>query len=114
MTDTGTEQVKQRESTPAISCPHCNEPLGLNIVNRLTAQSRVKFAISPKDGQLLSAKTVGGTLEQMEKLLVSMGKDMGVRTSVSVESVECDKGAVTFNLLIGRLEKGVSNPSNER
>lgn len=65
----------------------------------------MSFAVHPQDGELLSAKTVGGTLAQLDKLLTAIGKDLGVKTTVLVNGVSFDKGSVTVDLLVARHEQ---------
>jgi hypothetical protein len=85
-----------------ICCPHCGEALGFQITSRLMDSSRLSFAIHPNKGELLSARNVGGAIEQMEKLLVACGKDLGVKTAVLVEGINFNEGSVTVDLLVTR------------
>ena len=91
-----------------IKCPHCGELLGLQLTTRLMSESRVSFVIEPHKGELLSARTVGDTITNMEKLLVSIGKDMGAKTAVLVEGLHWAEGTVKVDLLLTRHAPGVT------
>lgn len=90
-----------------IKCPKCGEPLGLNLTAKLMNESRMAFVVKPADGELLTARNIGGAIEQMDRLLVAIGKDMGAKTAVLVESVTSEQGAVTVNLLLTRSGKEI-------
>lgn len=90
-----------------IKCPKCGEPLGLKLTARLMNESRMSFVLKPHPGELLSARNVGGIIEQMEKLLVAIGKEMGAKTAVLVEGITSEEGAITVNLLLTRLGKEI-------
>lgn len=101
------DKMAEKIAGSGIKCPKCGEQMGLSMVSKLLDTSRMSFSISPHEGELLSARNVGGALEQMEHLLVSIGKDMGVRTSVLLEGMSSENGSVTFNLILGRHAAGV-------
>ena len=92
--------------TDAPKCPHCGEELGLEVVSRALEDSRMSFSLTPKEGSLMMADTIGGTLVSMAKMLQAVGKELGVKTKVLVEKVtgEAD-GTVKFDLLISRFDK---------
>lgn len=85
-----------------ICCPHCGEKLSVEVASKMMDSSRVRFVLHPNKDELLSARTVGGSIEQMEKLLVACGKEAGVRTAVLVEGISFDDGSVTVSLLVTR------------
>lgn len=94
--------------TSQAKCPKCGEPLSFQMTTKLMSDSRVTFQIQPHKGELLSARTVGDTITNMEKLLVSIGKDMGVKTNVMVEGLQWNDGSVKVDLIIARHEPGVT------
>lgn len=96
------------------TCPHCHEEMSGEMVAQLTEKSTVTFRIVPQEGQLLEAKTVGGTLNSMSGLLAAIGKDAGIATTTLVKSIATDDGgAVEITLLSLRLAKGVKGGGEE-
>ncbi len=93
--------------TTTLRCPHCAQEIGGQAVSRLMDNSRMSFSITPQEGELLTARNVGSAIEQMDRLLTAIGKDMGVKTVVGVECVSFEKGAITINLLLARHELGL-------
>ena len=77
-------------------CPHCSEPLGLQLVSKLYAEHRIAFSIRPKSGEMISTKTLGGCTTEFGKLLESIGKDMGAKTTVLIERLETDEEGQHF------------------
>jgi hypothetical protein len=90
-----------------VKCPHCGEPLGFQMTTKLMSDSRMSFVIHPNEGELLSARTVGDSISSMEKLLVAVGKDLGVKTNVLVEGLQWTDGAVKVDMLVARHEPGL-------
>jgi hypothetical protein len=88
-------------------CPHCGNPLSMEITSRLMNTSRVSFEMKPHKGELLQASTVGKSLASMEALYVAVGKELGVKVVATVEGVTFSEGAVKFDLLLTRHEPGI-------
>lgn len=85
------------------TCPKCNEPLSLQMVAKASAESRVAFAITPAKGEKMDIASVVGSVGAMGKLLTSIGKDMGMKVTVLIDSIETSpEGKLQFNLLIAR------------
>lgn len=90
-------------------CPNCGEPLHYVPMAKAPPETLMSFSLKPKPGQKLRADTVGGTLMQLQKLMASVGKDLGVKTHTFVDSVEItEDGEIIFNLAI------LNGPSNAR
>lgn len=68
----------------ALKCPNCGEPLTMEMVSALAANSTVSFCLKPHPGQRLSATTAFKALLEVEKALKALGRDHGVRTSVTI------------------------------
>lgn len=100
--------------TDGICCPHCGEKLNVEISSKLMESSRMSFAIRPNKGELLSARNVGGAIEQMDKLLAAIGREMGVKTAVLVEGMNFNEGAVTVELLVTRRDPKVHKRPSHR
>lgn len=101
-----------------IKCPHCGEPIGFQMTTKLMSDSRMSFVIHPNKGELLSARTVGDSISNMEKLLAAVGKELGVKTNVLVEGLEWTDGSVKIDFIVARHEPGItkrkpSSPSTE-
>lgn len=87
-----------------VKCPHCNGVLGLETVNDALKESRFIFALTPKEGSLMQAHTIGGTMVQMEKLFAAFAKEIGVKTTLLVEKIETDPaGKIEVHFLVGRV-----------
>lgn len=92
------------------SCPHCHEQLSGEIVAQFTKKSTMTMRLVPQEGQMLEAKTVGGTLNALSGLLAACGKEAGVSTITLVKSIATDAdGAVEITLLSMRLAKGLKD-----
>lgn len=87
----------------AITCPKCGTPLGFNVVAKLKEESRLQFKLSPAPNEMLSAKNVGGAIEQMATLLKSCARDQKVTVEVLVDRIETNEdGEITVGMLIAR------------
>lgn len=99
--------AQKMASRPDIACPHCGEKLAFEVAAKAMDSSKMSFTITPHDGELLSAKTVGGSIENVSKLLVSVGKAMDANVHVLVNGLHYNAGSVTIDLLVARNDKGV-------
>lgn len=93
----------------ATKCPHCQEPISVGMVAELTAESRFKFVLTPELGALLSAKTVGGTISEMEKLIVGEAKRDGFRAKLLVEKITAIDGEIVIEFLVARTRSSESS-----
>jgi hypothetical protein len=84
------------EHDDSLRCPHCSERLGLEFVSKLKDTHRISFSIAPKPGEMICAKTLGGTTTQFGKLLEAIGKDLGAKTQVLVERIATDETGQHF------------------
>jgi hypothetical protein len=92
----------QKPADNAIVCPHCGKPLDFELVSKFSALSRVSFVLSPQPGEFLQARTVGGALENLDKLYAAVAKEMGHMVTTTVTNVTCESGRITFELAIAR------------
>ena len=89
-------------------CPHCDKPLGLELVSRSMDESRLVLALSPHPGEHLSARHVGGMLREMDALLVAIGRDLGHQTHVAIDRITtAQDGTISAHLIVSRHESGV-------
>ena len=91
-----------------VHCPKCGEKLAYSVVSKLMEDSRITFSMAPHKGELLSAENVGGSIQEISKLLIACGDDMGVKTGVVVSGIKFDDGKIEVEMIITRHEKGVS------
>lgn len=102
----GAGNVNLAKKMVGVKCPHCDQELGLETVNEALKESRFIFALTPKEGSLMQAHTVGGTMVQMEKFFAALGRDMGVKTTLMVEKIETDPaGKIEVHFLVGRVRR---------
>lgn len=94
--------------TMEAKCPKCGEPLSFQMTTKLMSDSRMSFVIHPNKGELLSARTVGDSISNMEKILVSVGKELGVKTNVMVEGLEWTDGSVKIDMIVARHMPGIT------
>ncbi len=84
-------------------CPHCGGNIGINLIARARAESRIVFKVEPAPGELLTAKNVGAAIKSFGDMMRSLGKDMDIPTEVLVEKVETsDQGVLSIHCLIAR------------
>lgn len=93
------------DTEPDFKCPECGAGIWGNLVAKARERAAMSFTIEPKDGDRLGLRHVGEMMVQMEKLLISMGNDMGLKTTVAVEGLSCDDGKVKIDMLIARHAK---------
>lgn len=99
--------VEKLSADAGIKCPACGAAIGVEVVSKAMENSRVSFSLQPHPGEFLSAGTVGKALAAMEDIFVAVGKELGVKTTLNVEGIECVDGAVKFNLMLARHERPV-------
>ncbi len=80
-----------------MECPNCHEKL--SITTTLPSEQIMYYRIK-YEGELLSARTVHGTLAALEKALLLLAKDEGVKARVFVHSVEQKPHELTIGLLL--------------
>jgi hypothetical protein len=98
--------MKPADKIP-VACPHCSKQLGVEAVSKLMDESRFSFTMKPQEGEFLSAKSVGGIIENLGAMMDETGKAMGVKSHTVVESVAYEEGGtIKVNFLITRLERG--------
>src|SRR3990167_207613 len=91
----------------SLKCHKCGEKIRADLVSGVAEQSLMKFRISPHPGEFISARTVGGVIENLDKLLTAVGKDLGVKTQVLVKNVSSKKGEIIFDILVARSLPGI-------
>jgi len=73
------------------------------LVADLKDKSRIRWCITPMEGEMMTADVVGGTLHSLDKLLKATMKGTGAPVTVLVESIATDDtGTITFTLLVLR------------
>lgn len=98
-----------------LKCPHCNGDLGLEVTAKLKAESQMVFRFSPHPGELMTAKNVGGAIEDFGNLLKACGRDAGVPTEVLVERIETSEtGEISVHVLIARGHEHAQSTRNKR
>jgi hypothetical protein len=90
-----------------IKCPHCSGDIHIEAGLRLPPETSVRWAITPKPGEMLSADTVGGTLTDVRKLFRSLGRELGVTTETLVEKIEMNGETIVFHLRVINAPKEV-------
>lgn len=96
------------------NCPHCGKMIGVEAVTKIMAESRMSFTMNPEPGSFMSTKAVGGSIEQIGKMLDACGRELGVKSKTMVEHITCADGAITVHLLITRADKTVQTKSQKR
>jgi hypothetical protein len=83
-----------------ICCPACGHKANINLTAYLPRETKLAFRLTPKPGELMSAKAIGGSLKALYDLNRSIGKDMGANCTTLVENVEMKDGEITFHVHI--------------
>lgn len=97
----GTSATTPADGGEGLLCPHCKEPLSLDVAASVKAKHRLAMVLHPKEDTLLSAETVGGTLVQLSKMLKACAKSLSVKNDVMVERITTDEdGAIKMEVLI--------------
>lgn len=77
--------------------------LSLEFMAKIPNETRLSFRITPKEGERVQARTLGGVIEHFGKLLEAVGKDMDARVIALIDSIETlPDGALQTNYLIVR------------
>ncbi len=92
-----------------LTCHHCGERIGLEMTTKLMNESRVSFVMTPHPGEFLQAKTVGGSIAEIAKILTTEDADLGVTTTVVVEGVSSNEGEMTVRFLLCRHKPEIGN-----
>lgn len=71
-----------------MKCPHCKEFVQLTAIE--DDDAGLTMEITPNEGQLLDARTVGGFITDTAKLMAATCKDAMIRTKTFVQSMETD------------------------
>lgn len=91
-----------------VRCPHCENDFEVDVEVELPAETKLRWAITPMPGQMLSASTVGGSLTALHKLLAAAGRTLGARTETLVEGMSIQEdGALVFDLRVLNAPKGL-------
>jgi hypothetical protein len=90
-----------------VKCPHCGGELGFAVMSKLMDESRMSFSLHPHPGELLNARSVGGAIEAMDKLLTAIGKDLDAKVAVLIEGLSYNNGSIQIDLLVARHDPGV-------
>ena len=86
-----------------VNCPHCDKPIGIDAVSELLGQSRFSFTIKPEPGNMLSAKAVGGCIENLGELMDASAEAFGAKSLTVVEGMDyAEDGTITVKFLITR------------
>jgi hypothetical protein len=89
-------------------CPKCGEPQTAEMVAKLSRESEVVFTLRPAPNELLGAHTVGGSIDQVAKLLAAVWKEIGVPTEVLVRRVEtAEDGTISATLIVCRFDEAL-------
>lgn len=90
---------------PPVVCPHCEKPLGMDVVANVQAQSKIKYTIWPSAGELMSTRAIGGQITAIGDLLKACGKEAGAPTETLIEKVETGAGGeITIHVLVARFD----------
>ena len=96
--------VKQMQERQPVHCPKCNERISIGLVAKAAAESRMSFSLTPTKGEKMGLGTVAGSMAALDKLLVSVGKQLGTKTTVLIERFETgEEGQLTVHMLIARV-----------
>lgn len=91
------------------ACPQCGAKLGFEFVSQFADKSRVSFTITPNPGELLSTKSVGGSIEALGGLFGAVGKELGVKTATLIERITtAEDGTIKVDLVLARHQPGTA------
>ena len=100
------------DAPPAIPCPHCGQPLGLNIVAKLKEESKLCFRLEPAPGEAFSAQNIGRAIESMSDILKACAREQKVPVEILVERIDtADTGEISVHFLVAR---GHEHPNSRR
>lgn len=85
------------EGAEIMKCPKCETELAIDAA--LPSEQVMYFTLN-YEGDLLSAKTVHGTLAALEKALLLVAKNMDCKASVFVHSIEQKPHQLKVGLLL--------------
>lgn len=93
----------ERGTSSATPCPHCGQPLGLNIVAKLKEESKLCFRLEPAPGEVFSAKNIGRAIESMSDILKACAREQKVPVEVLIERIDtADTGEISVHMLVAR------------
>lgn len=88
-----------------LKCPHCQAQLDqIELVGRLKKRSSISLHLQPKEGESISANTLGTMLLQFEKLLKAESNSLDIKTTVAIDSVQTSEdGTIEVKFVLMRL-----------
>jgi hypothetical protein len=89
-----------------INCPHCDSALSVETVAELANESEIELTLKPAPGEMMGARTVGATIDNMDKMFKAIGKEMGAPTETLVRRIVTDAdGTIRVTLVICRYDE---------
>jgi len=87
-----------------ITCPSCNAQHNFELAADMRGDHYLSFKITPTPGGALSPLFVGGMMRSFERLLVSIGRDVGMTTAVVLRNLSIDDrdDSVVIDVMIMR------------
>lgn len=83
-------------------CPHCQQPIRLEMVIEATKEQRFSFVITPQPGSLMSATGVGGVIESVGRLFeADWGVDYKGKCAIHSMSMQED-GSYKIDFVLAR------------
>lgn len=80
-----------------MECPNCKTELCFvpGLANEQIVYMQIDY-----EGDMLSARTVWSTIQNMEKVFLAIGKDLKIKTSVFIKSIEQTEHQLKIGFLV--------------
>lgn len=85
---------------PEFCCPQCGHKANLELSAVLPSESKVSIVVQPLPDQMMSAKAIGGVLENFHKLQAAVARQIGVKCDTLIEHVSMENGAIRFDFRV--------------
>ena len=97
-----------------VNCPKCEHEINLDVFATVPDAQRITFRIDRNpDSPMMSAATMSGFIDGIDKLLKAVAKQIGAKVHVFVERVDWEPAAVAFHLVIAQVRGGKAKLTSE-
>lgn len=95
---------------PKLTCPHCSKEIHYVTAAHVPEKQVMSMRLESATGHF-SAKTLGATIVEFDKLLKAVARDVGGKVEVFIDSLEKDDKSLTVGFMIATVTGERHKPS---
>lgn len=89
----------RKTTNPKLMCPHCSKEIHCVTAVHIPEKQVMSMRLESATGHF-SAKTLGATIVEFDKLLKAVARDVGGKVEVFIDSLEKDDESLTVGFMI--------------